>query len=58
MNSNKKNETEEIMKKTKIMKNLKQHLSHAAIAAMLVAAASCQNGEILIDTEINDFEYV
>lgn len=40
------------------MMKLRKNLSKAAVAALLFATASCQNGEILIDTEINDFEYV
>ena len=40
------------------MKNLRRNISQAAVAALLLATASCQNNEILIDTEIDDFEYV
>lgn len=40
------------------MKNLKKNISQTAVAALMVAMASCQNGEVLVETAISNFEYV
>jgi hypothetical protein len=40
------------------MMKLRKNLSKAAVAILLLATASCQQGEVLVDTEISDFEYV
>ena len=40
------------------MMKLRKNLSKAAVATLLLATASCQQGEVLVDTEISDFEYV
>jgi hypothetical protein len=38
------------------MMKLRKNLSKAAVAILLLATASCQQGEVLVDTEISDFE--
>ena len=40
------------------MMKLRKNLSKTAVAILLLATASCQQGEVLVDTEISDFEYV